>query len=148
MVLAVVSNQASVARGLISEQDVKRLNGLISDRIEQCGGPRPDASYSCPHHPHADVEEYRIACPCRKPRSGMILRAAAEHGLDTRASFLVGDRMSDIAAGHAAGCRTVLVTCGRHDAPSIVVVDPIDNCQPDHICTDLQTACDWILRQP
>ena len=147
MVLAVVSNQASVARGLVSEQDVARLNELIADRIEQCGGPRLDAFYYCPHHPHADLEEYRVACQCRKPRPGMILRAAAEHGLDPRASFLVGDRMSDIAAGHAAGCRTVLVTCGRHNAPPIVALDPVNNWHPDHICADLQAACDWILSQ-
>jgi D-glycero-D-manno-heptose 1,7-bisphosphate phosphatase len=148
MVLAVVSNQASVARGLHSERDVERLNDLIADRIEQCGGPRPDASYYCPHHPHADVDEYRIICQCRKPRPGMILRAAAEHGVDPRTSFLVGDRLSDIAAGAGAGCRTVLVTCGRHDAPPIVAADPPAECRPDHVCADLQSACDWILSQP
>ncbi len=148
MMLAVVSNQAVVARGLISEPDVERLNDLIADRIEQNGGPRLDASYFCPHHPHADLEEYRAACQCRKPRPGMILRAAAEHGIDLRASFLVGDRMSDIAAGAAAGCRTVLVTCGRHDAPPIVTVDPIRECRPDHVCADLPSACHWILSQP
>lgn len=148
MVLAVVSNQAAVARGLISQRDVERLNQRIADRIRQCGGPRLDASYYCPHHPHADVEEYRVTCTCRKPRPGMILRAAEEHNLDTPASFLVGDRMSDVAAGRAAGCRTVLVTCGRHDAPPIVTVDAVDNCPPDHICADLQAACDWILSQP
>ena len=78
----------------------------------------------------------------------MILQAAAEHGLDLRASFLVGDRMTDIAAGAAAGCRTVLVTCGRHDAPPIVTVDPMDSaCRPDHTCPDLQAAAEWILKQ-
>jgi D-glycero-D-manno-heptose 1,7-bisphosphate phosphatase len=147
MVLAVVSNQASVARGLISEQGVERLNELIADRIEENGGPRLDASYYCPHHPHADIEEYRVICQCRKPRPGMIKRAAEEHGLDPHTSFLVGDRMSDIAAGHSAGCRTVLVTCGRHEAPPIIAVDPVDNCQPDYTCADLQAACDWIVSQ-
>ena len=147
LLLVVVSNQASVARGLISEREVDRLNEQMADRIEKIGGPRLDASYYCPHHPHADLEEYRAACSCRKPRPGMILRAATEHGLDARASFLVGDRMTDIAAGAAAGCRTVLVTCGRHEAPPIVTVDPIDDCRPDHVCADLQTACDWILSQ-
>ena len=76
----------------------------------------------------------------------MLLQAAAEHGLDLQASFLVGDRMTDIAAGAAAGCRTVLVTCGRHDAPPIVTVEPLDPaCRPDHTCLDLQAAAQWIL---
>jgi ribonucleotide monophosphatase NagD (HAD superfamily) len=55
--------------------------------------------------------------------------------------------MSDIAAGAAAGCRTVLVTCGRHDAPPIVTVDPPASCRPDHVCPDLKAARDWILKQ-
>jgi D-glycero-D-manno-heptose 1,7-bisphosphate phosphatase len=148
MMLAVVSNQATVARGLVSEREVERLNESIADRIQQDGGPRPDASYFCPHHPDADVEEYRVICSCRKPRPGMILRAAEEHEIDPRRSFLVGDRMSDIAAGAAAGCRTVLVTCGRHDAPPIVAVDPPSESQPDHVCADLPSACRWILSQP
>jgi D-glycero-D-manno-heptose 1,7-bisphosphate phosphatase len=147
--LATVSNQAAVARGLIDEEELGDLNELVLEQIVACGGPRLDAVYYCPHHPEATLPEYRTACPCRKPRPGMILRAAAEHGLDLAASFLVGDRMTDIAAGAAAGCRTVLVTCGRHAAPPIVTVDPIDPaCRPDHTCLDLAEAAQWILALP
>jgi D-glycero-D-manno-heptose 1,7-bisphosphate phosphatase len=148
MFLAVVSNQAVVARGLISESELAALNQVILNRIEQAGGPRLDAVYYCPHHPEATLPEYRMACPCRKPRPGMLVQAAAEHDLDLQASFLVGDRLSDIAAGAAAGCRTVLVMCGRHDAPPIVGVAPLDSaCLPDHTCLDLQAATQWILKQ-
>jgi D-glycero-D-manno-heptose 1,7-bisphosphate phosphatase len=147
MVLVVVTNQGAVARGLISEVELVRLNKAVADRIEQTGGPRPDAFYYCPHHPDADLVEYRVVCTCRKPRPGMLRRAAEEHGLDLRASFLVGDRMSDIAAGAAAGCRTVLVTCGRHDAPPIVTVDPPADCRPDYVCADLQAASTRVLSQ-
>ncbi len=148
MFLAVVSNQAVVARGLTSEGELIDLNRIILERIELSGGPRLDDVYYCPHHPDATLREYRVACPCRKPRLGMIVPAAAEHGLDLQASFLVGDRMSDIVAGRTAGCRTVLVTCGRHDAPPIITVDPLDSaCQPDHTCLDLQAATRWIIKQ-
>ncbi len=148
MFLAVVSNQAVVARGLISESELTGLNRLVLDQIEHAGGPRLDAVYYCPHHPEAALREYRVACACRKPRPGMLLQAAAEHGLDLQASFLVGDRMTDILAGHAARCRTVLVTCGRHAAPPIVTVDPLDPaCRPDHTCSNLQAATEWILSQ-
>lgn len=146
MFLAMVSNQAVVARGLITENEMIGLNRLILDRIVSSGGPRLDAVYYCPHHPQATLPEYRVACQCRKPRPGMMVQAAAEHGLDLQASFLVGDRLSDIVAGSAAGCRTALVTCGRHDAPPIVTVDPLDSdCRPDHTCPDLQAAAKWIL---
>jgi D-glycero-D-manno-heptose 1,7-bisphosphate phosphatase len=148
MFLVVVSNQAAVARGLINESELVELNRAILDQIEHAGGPQLDAVYYCPHHPEATLLEYRVVCQCRKPRPGMIVQAAAEHGLDLQASFLVGDRISDIAAGRAAGCRTVLVTCGRHAAPPIVTVDPLDSaCRPDHTCPDLQAATEWILKQ-
>jgi D-glycero-D-manno-heptose 1,7-bisphosphate phosphatase len=147
MALIVVTNQAAVARGLIAEPEIVRLNEVVADRIEDAGGPRPDAFYYCPHHPDADLVEYRVHCACRKPRPGMLQRAAEEHCLDLRTSFLVGDRMSDIAAGAAATCRTVLVTCGRHSAPPIVTVDTPSECRPDHVCADLQAASNWILSQ-
>jgi len=148
MFLAMVSNQAVVARGLITESEMISLNGVILDQIEQSGGPRLDAVYYCPHHPEATLPEYRVLCQCRKPRPGMVVQAAAEHGLDLQASFLVGDRLTDIAAGTAAGCRTVLVTCGRHDAPPIATADRLASaCRPDHTCRDLQAAATWILAQ-
>jgi D-glycero-D-manno-heptose 1,7-bisphosphate phosphatase len=147
MALVVVTNQAAVARGLINEDRLVSLNEAIADRIEQAGGPRLDVFYYCPHHPEADLVEYRVHCTCRKPRPGMLRRAAEEHGIDLSASFLVGDRMSDISAGATAGCRTVLVTCGQHEAPPISTVDPPAERRPDHVCTDLRTASDWILDQ-
>jgi D-glycero-D-manno-heptose 1,7-bisphosphate phosphatase len=147
MALVVVTNQAAIARGLLGEDELVQINIAIADRIERVGGPRLELFYYCPHHPDADLHVYRTACTCRKPRPGMLLRAADEHGLDLRASFLVGDRTSDIAAGAAAGCRTVLVTCGQHKAPPIVTVDPLVGCRPDHECADLLAASRWIRSQ-
>ncbi len=145
--LVIVTNQAAVARGLLREEELVQINAAIADRIEVAGGPRLDAFYYCPHHPKADLDGYRVDCQCRKPRPGMLRRAAEELGLDLKNSFLVGDRQSDIAAGAAAGCRALLVTCGQHEAPPIVTVDPMADCRPDHVCADLRTASDWILNQ-
>ena len=78
-------------------------------------------------------------CQCRKPRPGMLLDAAARHGLDLAASFMVGDRHSDVEAGQAAGCRSVLVVSPYSGA---------DHCQPDHSAADLTAAAEWILSQP
>ncbi len=146
--LVVASNQAVVARGLIGEPELEALHREIQRLIECCGGPLLDAVYYCPHHPEATLPAYRIACPCRKPRPGMLVQAARDHDLDLAASFLVGDRLSDIMAGAAAGCRTVLVQTGMHDAPPIVAADPIDgHFQPNFTCPDLTAAAEWILQQ-
>lgn len=145
--LIVVTNQTVVARGLCTEHDVTALQHEVDLRLRHSGAPPLDAFYFCPHHPNATLAEYRIACECRKPRAGLLLRAAAERGIDLANSFLVGDRMTDIAAGACAGCRTVWVQTGCHSAPLIQTLDPLDpNLQPDYICPGLQEAARWILK--
>jgi D-glycero-D-manno-heptose 1,7-bisphosphate phosphatase len=145
--LIVVSNQAVVARGMISEAELELIHAEMQRLLEAAGAPRLDAVYSCPHHPEVTLREYRVACQCRKPRPGSLLRAAREHGLDLPSCFMVGDRMTDIAAGSRAGCRTVLVESPRHLDPPIVTVEPLDDsCRPDHRCPDLAAAAEWILR--
>ena len=114
--LVVVTNQTVVARGLATESRVAELNREIGNRIAAAGGPPPDAFYVCPHHPNATLPEYRVVCDCRKPRAGLLLQAAGDWGIDLRKSFLVGDRLSDIAAGVRAGCGTILVETGEHRA--------------------------------
>lgn len=147
--LVVVTNQPIVARDLAREADVDRMNGEIRTRIEDAGGPRLEHFYYCPHHPRATLELYRIDCECRKPKPGLLRRAEAELDLDLARSYMVGDRISDVAAGAAAGCRTILVETGRHLDPPIETLTPIDvTLRPDHACPDLPAAVDWILLTP
>jgi D-glycero-D-manno-heptose 1,7-bisphosphate phosphatase len=144
--LIVISNQTVVARGLVTEQEVCAINAEMARLLEQAGGSRLDGFYFCPHHPNATLPAYRIACECRKPRPGLLLRAAREHNLNLRASFAVGDRITDIIAGARAGCRTVLVQTGKHQAPPIEMVEPLDrSIQPDYTCANLSEAARWIL---
>ena len=82
--VVIVTNQAGVARGYFDEALVRDAHALIDRRVRE-GGARIDAYYYCPHHPDAAVEAYREACDCRKPRPGMIHRAAREHGIDVGA---------------------------------------------------------------
>jgi D-glycero-D-manno-heptose 1,7-bisphosphate phosphatase len=146
--LIVVSNQAVVARGLATENQVCEINAEIDRLLQGQGSPPLDAFYFCPHHPKATLAEYRIDCQCRKPRPGMLLQAAAQFNIDPARSFMVGDRITDIAAGAAAGCRTVLVQTGRHAAAPIQTSDPLDpSLRPNHTCVDLAAAADWILSQ-
>lgn len=143
--LVVVSNQTVVARGLATETEVRDLNDHLQQMIEQAGGPRLDGWYFCPHHPKANLPTYRTDCECRKPRPGMLLRAARELDLDLSASFMVGDRITDIIAGASAGCRTVLVQTGKHLEPPIETIGLLDtSILPDYACANLLAASRWI----
>ncbi len=103
----VVTNQAGVAKGYYPESDVLAVHRRISELLE-AAGTGVDGFYYCIHHP-----DHSGPCDCRKPLPGMLLRAAAEHGVDPSGSVMIGDRLSDIGAGRAAGCRVnILVRTG------------------------------------
>jgi D-glycero-D-manno-heptose 1,7-bisphosphate phosphatase len=147
--LVVVTNQPIVARGLLSEEQLQSLHLTLAEQLAAAGAPLLTRFYYCPHHPKATLPAYRLDCDCRKPKPGLLLRAARDFSLDLAASFMVGDRMSDIAAGAAAGCRTILVQTGKHLAPPIQTSTPLDPLlQPDWTCADLPAATQWILNQP
>lgn len=147
--LVVVTNQTVVSRGLATEDDVTRLNAEIEARLRAAGAPPLEGFYVCPHHPSATVPAFRADCDCRKPRPGLLLRAASELGLDLGASVLVGDRRTDVTAGALAGCATVLVRTGAHEDPPIETTLELERpVEPDHVCDDLPAAARWILRAP
>jgi histidinol-phosphate phosphatase family protein len=98
----VVTNQAGIGRGLMTEEDLKEIHQKMISEIEQNGG-RIDAIYYCPHLP----EE---GCDCRKPAPGMVLRAAEDFNIDLESSILVGDSLTDIQCGVAAGVGLNILT--------------------------------------
>lgn len=109
----VVSNQSGVARGMYGMADVKAVETRICELLKQQGGEVPDAFYYCPHHIKGTVPEYSFDCDCRKPKPGMFLRAIADWRIDPAQSYMIGDRISDLQAGKAAGCaESVLVLSG------------------------------------
>jgi len=109
--VVVVTNQGGVGHGYYSEADVRALHRFMTAELAKSGA-RVDAWYYCPYHPDSRVEAYRRDDTCRKPNPGMIEAAAAEHGIDVAASYLVGDKVSDIEAGRRAGATTILVRTG------------------------------------
>lgn len=143
--VVVVSNQSIVARGLASEGQVEATHSSLDDRLVSQGCNPLSAYYFCPHHPHADDMQYRLSCECRKPMPGMLLRAAEDLSIDLERSYMVGDRPSDILAGKRAGCRTILVETGQHEAPLIVGVQRQDLVPPDYVARDLAEAVAYIL---
>ncbi len=142
--LIVVSNQTVVARGLCKEADVREVHRKLDALLEKMGGVPIDHYFFCPHHPNADLIEYRKECSCRKPKPGMLQQAAETHDIDLRRSFMVGDRVSDIAAGVRAGCRTIQVLSGEHEAVAIEAPEEFADTKPEHVCSDLKEAAAWI----
>jgi D-glycero-D-manno-heptose 1,7-bisphosphate phosphatase len=137
----VVSNQAGVARGYFSEEEVLKIHDKLSNLLSR-EGAQIDRYYYCPHHPTEGRGLYRIDCECRKPKPGLLLRAGSEMGLDLEQSFLVGDNVTDIEAGMRAGVISILVLTGYGESLWRSWHAPF---QPHHVAHDLGEAVTWIL---
>jgi len=111
--LIIITNQAGIARGYYTEDEFHHLTKWMLGEFRQHGIEIDDVYY-CPHHPVHGVGEYNRDCDCRKPAPGMILRAAQEHSLDLQRSILVGDKVTDIEAGRAAGVGCCILVLTGH----------------------------------
>lgn len=120
--VVVVTNQSGVARGLFTTDGVHAVHEHLSEQLAGYGA-KIEAYYFCPHYPTADVPAYRVDCSCRKPKPGMLLQAAEELGLDLTQSWMIGDKVSDLAAGAAAGASTILVRTGHGAATNVATLD-------------------------
>lgn len=96
--IIVVTNQAGVARGYYTEDDVVNLHTYINDLLMKSGA-HIDAFYYCPHHPIHGIGKYKVECSCRKPKTGMLEQAISDFNIDVAQSYLFGDQDSDIEAG-------------------------------------------------
>jgi len=140
--VVVVTNQSAIGRGIIDEPFLHTVHGAF-DRHLARSGARVDRYYFCPHHPDAKLPEHRMVCRCRKPGPGMIEQATRELGLDPAQSFMVGDRLIDVACGRGAGVRSILVRSG-HSAHQVEATPGLSD--PDVILNNLMEAVGWILR--
>lgn len=104
--LIVITNQAAIARGYITEKILEIIHEMMSRRLKQKGVELDDIYY-CPHHP-----DFTDPCDCRKPNPGMILKAELKHNIDLANSYMVGDTLNDVQTGKTAKCKTVLVLTG------------------------------------
>lgn len=102
--ILIATNQSPIGRGLLTRAAVDEINHYIAGQVRAAGG-RIDQIYVCPHHPAA-------GCACRKPAPGLLLQGAADWQVDLAASVFIGDALSDVQAGQAAGVRTILVRTG------------------------------------
>lgn len=129
----VFTNQAGVGRGHLTLETLETIHHRLYAEVEAAGGTLTGI-YACPHHPDE-------GCDCRKPKSGLLLRAAAEHNLDLRDCVVIGDSPRDLAAGVAVGCRLLLVLTGhtkQYDPATFP--DP----QPERVFPNLTAAAGWL----
>ncbi len=142
--LVLVTNQAGVARGLITETDVRRVNERLAARLEEAG-VHLDGIYSCPHHPEHGPPEYRRDCDCRKPKPGMVRQAVSDLDLDPGRSVVLGDHASDAALALAfPGMRGVLLRTG-HGAGEWEKIRAGALPRPEYVADDLRAAVEWFL---
>jgi len=142
--LILVTNQAGVARGLITEADVRRVNDRLAALLAEAG-VRLDGIYYCPHHPEHGPPEYRRECACRKPKPGMIHQAIHEYDLDPARSVVIGDHATDAALALAfPGMRAIMVRTG-HGREQWEKVQAGTLPTPEHVADDLGAAVEWFL---
>ena len=138
------TNQPFLAKGQLDWAEMRAISGEIDCQLAEAAGAFLDDVRICPHHPECgwegEVTALKIDCDCRKPKPGLILNAAIFHNIDLPMSWFVGDRYCDIAAGRAAGTRTILVETGAGGSDGYSY-----DIEPDYIVTDLCAAVDLIL---
>ena len=119
----VVTNQPVVARGEVSFEELEEIHSKMETLLGK-EGAYLDAIYYCPHHPHKGYEgerpELKIDCDCRKPKPGMLLKAAADFNIDLSRSWMVGDGENDVKAGLNAGCKTALIGQSKDNIGQLV----------------------------
>ncbi|MDC1434752.1 D-glycero-beta-D-manno-heptose 1,7-bisphosphate 7-phosphatase [Amylibacter sp.] len=138
--LIVITNQSGIARGYYTENDFQILTNSMKSFFVK-GGVAITEVYYCPHHPVAGIGQYKQDCECRKPKPGMILKAASRHNIDLGQSVLVGDKMSDIQAGLDSGIqKNILVESGHELSKS-------DRKKAKVVCSNLYEAARLIISE-
>ncbi len=128
----VVTNQAGVARGITSQQAVEDIHKRMVREISQAGG-KIERVYYCPH-------KSEDKCDCRKPKAGLLLKAARDFAFNPKKSYLVGDKISDIEAGHRLGCTTIMIKNGENRD------NTTGRNRADYTVSNLTEAVDLILQ--
>lgn len=137
--LVVATNQSGIARGYYGTAEVDRMRQVLTGKLS-AEGIDLAGYYVCPHHPDGALPAYSVDCACRKPKPGMLLRAARELDIDLASSWMLGDILDDVEAARRAGCRAVLVDRGGEtewrSGPMRV---------PDVVAEDILAAAEAVL---
>jgi len=143
--VVVVTNQSGVARGFFPESHVRAVHQRLEELLS-ANGARLDGIYYCPHHPTEGRGSYTGPCDCRKPEPGLLYQAVKEHGVQLSRSFVVGDKLSDMALAHRVESKGILVLTGYGREELTRGQGPEENqAKPDFVAEDLLQAARWII---
>jgi len=134
--LVVITNQSGVARGMVTERELCQIHEALIETLAT-DGAKLDAIYYCPHHPTEGLGRYRVACDCRKPKTGMLLQAAEDLQLDLSLSYVIGDQAVDMELAARVGAKGVWIDGGSGLAP---IIPP-----PCYVATSLWQAAEWVI---
>lgn len=141
--VVVASNQPSVAKGKMTEEVFERVRAKMRKELAE-NGAHVDAEYYCFHHPSAKHAGYRVDCECRKPKPGLLLKAARDLDVNLSESYIVGDSLTDIKAGKAVGCRTLLIGSLKCDLCRLMEDERV---KPDLIVPNMLAAAKTIEKE-
>ncbi|MBN1273688.1 MAG: HAD family hydrolase [Candidatus Aminicenantes bacterium] len=144
LLAVIVTNQSGIGRGLIEEKNLLDIHNKMKKEFE-LNNAHIDGVYFCPHFTSSPDPRYRADCDCAKPNPGMALKAAADLNINLKGSYVVGDKVSDIAFGYNIQARPVLVLTGygKDSLPQLQKTDM----PPAHISQNLLEAVEWIIEQ-
>jgi D,D-heptose 1,7-bisphosphate phosphatase len=137
--IIVVSNQAGIAKGLMTHKDVESVNKKVADLLS-AEKAFIDGFYYCPSHPEFDPPE---KLNCRKPSPFMIVQSAEDHEIDLTRSYMVGDKASDVESGINAGVKTVLLKSNSYEKEISTLHN--QGKKPNFVAANFKDACDFIL---
>lgn len=139
--IIIITNQSVISRGICSENKLTEIHQHLKELLVEKANVHLDSIYYCPHHPEADVKKYRRNCICRKPRPGMLLEAQKKFNLRLKQCYMIGDRITDVIAGHAAGCKTILFGNNPNAFEYNISPDKFDKkIEPNFLCKDWATV--------
>jgi len=132
----IVSNQPGVAKNNFAIETFEKIREKMKKELKKKDAVI-DSEYYCFHHPDGKISKYRKICNCRKPAPGLLLTAAKENNIDLSQSWMIGDGITDIQAGKAAGCKTILIGRMKCDLCKIMEHEGV---KPDFIAPNLFKA--------
>ncbi len=141
----VITNQSGIARGYFPLELLESLHSFMIETLEKDGAKIDDIFY-CPHYPNSKIEEYAIACDCRKPKTGMISQAQEKFDIDLENSYMIGDHYTDLEFASNAGIKSIMVKTGYGLGEVEYLLSDLP-CQPVYVADDLLDAVKWILNK-
>jgi D-glycero-D-manno-heptose 1,7-bisphosphate phosphatase len=138
--LVIATNQSGVARGFFSEDALNDVENRLRELIREKAEAELLAFYYCPHHPEGVAPNYAVDCSCRKPKPGLMIKAADQFNISLQKSWFIGDILDDIEAGNRAGCWTILIDNGNE-----TIWKRSSEREPDYIVKGMVEAAEVIL---